>query len=128
MGETDNLGKGVPAWTEPARVRKLLDRAWDAILAAGFERAAAVPYVDWMRQYILHHGKRHPQDMWLLTYLAVDRQVSAKSQKQALSGPVFLYETVLGIEVGQLMPVCGRHGQRVAVVTDGLLHKLSVQR
>ena len=63
MGETKNVGKGVPARTEPAQGKRLLDRAWDALLAAGFEQGAAGRYVGWMRQYVLHHGKRHPQDM-----------------------------------------------------------------
>ena len=63
MADTENSGTGVAAGAGAAQGKKLLDRAWDALLAAGFERAAAVRYVDWMRQFILQHGKRHPQDI-----------------------------------------------------------------
>lgn len=78
-------------------------------------------YLDWAKQYILFHGKRHPQEMGavevekFLTYLAVRRKVSASTQKQALCAVVFLYETVLGLELGQIMPIRGRHGQRIPV-------------
>jgi hypothetical protein len=43
--------------------KKLLDRAWDAMLAEGFAEAVARRYVSWMREYILFHDKRHPQEM-----------------------------------------------------------------
>ena len=43
--------------------KKLLDRAWDALFAAGFGDAAAKSYVGWMRQFILFHGKKHPLEM-----------------------------------------------------------------
>jgi site-specific recombinase XerC len=45
-----------------------------------------------------------------LTYLAVERQVSAKTQKQALCALVFLYQTVLGLKLGRVMSVRGRAG------------------
>ncbi|HET7011835.1 MAG TPA: integron integrase, partial [Anaerolineales bacterium] len=59
-------------------------------------------YVDWIRRYILFHHKRHPSRMGqqeleaFLTYLAVDRDVSASTQNQALSALLFLYREVLG--------------------------------
>jgi integron integrase len=51
-----------------------------------------------------------------LTHLAADREVSANTQRQALSALVMLYETVLGRELGQIMPIRGHHGARVPVV------------
>jgi hypothetical protein len=59
-------------------------------------------YIDWIRRYILFHHKRHPEKMGqaelesFLTYLAVDRDVSASTQNQALSAILFLYREVLG--------------------------------
>lgn len=44
-------------------------------------------YVDWARRFILFHEKRHPRDMGsrgatvFLTHLAVDRNVSASTNK-----------------------------------------------
>ena len=40
-----------------------------------------------------------------LTWLAVERHVSASTQNQALSALLFLYKDVLGIEVGRLAEV-----------------------
>ncbi|MDY6957348.1 MAG: phage integrase N-terminal SAM-like domain-containing protein [Pseudomonadota bacterium] len=62
-------------------------------------------YLDWARRYILFHGKRHPAEMSavevgaFLTYLAIDRQVSASTQNQAKAALLFLYREVLGVEL-----------------------------
>lgn len=42
--------------------RKLLQHAWDALLAEGFVEPVAQRYVCWMRDYVLFHNKRHPQE------------------------------------------------------------------
>jgi integron integrase len=58
-------------------------------------------YVDWIRRYILFHRKRHPNEMGekeiteFLTYLAVEKTVSASTQNQAFSALLFLYQQVL---------------------------------
>jgi len=63
-------------------------------------------YVDWTKRFILFHGKRHPQEMGeaeisqFLTHLAVDRNVAASTQNQALNALVFLYKQVLKKELG----------------------------
>ncbi len=65
-------------------------------------------YLRWIRRYILFHGKRHPREMGepeinaFLTHLAVEGQVSASTQTQALCALLFLYRTVLDREVGEL--------------------------
>jgi len=51
------------ASSSKGRGKKLLDRALDALRNAGFDSANATGYVSWMRQYILFHNKRHPQEM-----------------------------------------------------------------
>jgi site-specific recombinase XerD len=61
-----------------------------------------------IRRYILFHNKRYPKDMGVaeveafLTHLAVEEQVSASTQNQALSALLFLYRIVLNQELGQL--------------------------
>jgi integron integrase len=66
-------------------------------LARSTERA----YVSWIRRYILFHGKQHPASLRepavnkFLTSLAVDRDVAASTQNQALAALLFLYEAVL---------------------------------
>jgi integron integrase len=58
-------------------------------------------YVDWIRRFILFHGKRHPDIMGeeeiaaFLTHLAVQRHVAASTQNQALCALLFLYNQVL---------------------------------
>ena len=62
-------------------------------------------YVQWIKRYILHHGKRHPREMGVaeveayLTHLAVVQNVSASTQNQARSALFFLYQEVLGVEM-----------------------------
>ncbi|MGH8612285.1 MAG: integron integrase [Gammaproteobacteria bacterium] len=62
-------------------------------------------YRDWIKRYILFHGKRHPAAMGkeevegFLTHLAVERKVAASTQNQALSAILFLYKEVLGREL-----------------------------
>ena len=64
-------------------------------------------YVDWIRRFILFHGKRHPSEMGekeiseYLTHLAVKRKVAASTQNQAMNAIVFLYRDVLKKELGE---------------------------
>jgi len=70
-----------------------------------YSRRTEKAYVAWIRRYILFHGKRHPADMGaaeitrFLTSLAVEGQVAASTQNQALSALLFLYREVLQQEV-----------------------------
>ncbi|MCB1850468.1 MAG: integron integrase [Gammaproteobacteria bacterium] len=63
-------------------------------------------YVFWIRRFILYHGKRHPADLGesevssFLSHLAVDRNVAASTQNQALNALVFMYRHVLGRPLG----------------------------
>lgn len=62
-------------------------------------------YLGWERRYVRHCGDRHPRDLGdkevggFLASLAVDRQVSAFTQNQALAALHFLYREVLGIPI-----------------------------
>ena len=64
-------------------------------------------YVHWIGRYIVFHGKKHPSTLGapdmsaFLTWLAVERQVSASTQNQALSAVLLLYKAVLGPETGR---------------------------
>jgi len=83
------------------RKKKLLDRVRDAIRVKHYSIRTEQAYVNWVRRFILFHDKRHPKDMGAdeieeyLTYLAVDRNVAASTQNQALSALLFLYQNVL---------------------------------
>ena len=82
---------------EPPKPR-LLDRVREAIRARHYSRRTEEAYVAWMRRYIFFHGKRHPAEMGapeitrFLTSLAVDGEVAASTQNQALSALSHLLE------------------------------------
>lgn len=75
-------------------------------------------YVDWVRRFILFHGKRHPAEMGasevasFLTHLAVDRGVSPSTQNQAKSALLFLYTLVLDLQLPWLDEVVAAKDQR----------------
>ena len=84
---------------------KLLDQVRDKIRVKHYSIRTETQYVQWIRRFILFHGKRHPKEMGaaeaeaFLTHLAVDGNVSASTQNQALSALLFLYREVLGMEL-----------------------------
>ena len=73
-----------------------------------YARRTVGTYVQWVRRFLRFHGMRHPREMGqaeinaFLTHLAVEQQVSASSQTQALSALLFLYRHVLGVDPGDL--------------------------
>jgi integron integrase len=87
---------------------KLLDRVRTAIRMRGYSLRTEEAYVGWIRRFIFFHGKQHPADIGpqaitpFLAHLAMDRNVAAATQNQALNALVFLYRHVLQIPVGEL--------------------------
>lgn len=85
----------------PPRGKKLLDQMSDILRAQHYSFRTEKSYIEWVRRFILFHNKRHPQEMGspeveaYITHLAVERQVSASTQNQALSAILFLYREVL---------------------------------
>ncbi|MCJ7550789.1 MAG: integron integrase [Anaerolineae bacterium] len=83
------------------RPKELLDQVHDALRLKHYSIHTEEAYVNWIRRYILFHNKRHPLDMGaaeiktFLTHLAVEENVAASTQNQALSALLFLYRMVL---------------------------------
>jgi integron integrase len=83
---------------------KLVDQIRSRLRLKHYSLRTEQAYVQWAKRYIIFHGKRHPREMGkqeievFLTSLAVDRNVSASTQTQALSALLFLYKEVLGID------------------------------
>ena len=86
------------------RPPKLLDQLRDKMRLKHYSVATERQYIHWAKRFIFFHDKRHPKDMGLtevealLTHLAVDGQVSASTQNQALSADVattMIYTQVL---------------------------------
>jgi integron integrase len=85
---------------------KLLDQVREVMRFRHYAIRTEETYIQWIRQFIFFHNKRHPKEMGapeiraFLTHLAVRRQVAASTQNQALNALVFLYKAVLRIEPG----------------------------
>lgn len=81
---------------------RLLDRVRERIRYKHYSLRTEESYVQWIRRFILFHGKRHPSEMGapeveaFLTSLAVEGNVAASTQNQARSALLFLYKEVLG--------------------------------
>jgi integron integrase len=79
-------------------------------------------YHDWCERFIRFHGIRHPKDMAepevnaFLTHLAVERQVAAPTQTQALCALLFLYRVVLARPLDELKIVRAYRPKRLPVV------------
>ena len=107
----------------PSSQPKLLDRLRLALRSRHYSRRTGKTYLMWVRRFIFFHKVRHPAEMAepeinaFLTYLAVEKRVSASTQNQALSALLFLYRHVLGREAGELGEVIrARKPKRLPVV------------
>jgi integrase-like protein len=75
---------------------KLLDKVRDVIRRKHYSFRIEQTCVDWIRRFILFHGKRHPIEMAeaelteFLAFLARDENIAASTQNQALSALLFL--------------------------------------
>ena len=102
---------------------KLVDRVRQAIRLKNYSYSTEKAYVYWVKRFILFHNKRHPKAMGcpeietFLSYLAVERNVSASTQNQALSALLFLYRDVLGIELNSpIVSVRAKRPKRLPTV------------
>ena len=90
---------------------KILDQLRNKIRRKNYSIRTEKAYVDWNKRFILFHNKKHPREMGaheveqFLTHLAVNMNVSASTQNQALSAILFLYKEVLEIELEWLQNV-----------------------
>ena len=71
--------------------KKLLNQVRDAIRLKHYSIRTEQAYVNWIKRYIYFHNVRHPAEMSapevqaFLTHLAVEENVAASTQNQALS-------------------------------------------
>jgi integron integrase len=106
-----------------SKPKKLLDQVGEIIRRKHYSPKTEQAYLNWIKQYILFHDKKHPQDMAatevkvFLTHLAVERKVAASTQNQALSAILFLYREVLGKPIATGFQYIGaKRPKRLAVV------------
>ena len=102
---------------------KLLDQVRDTARTLHYSIRTEEAYGAWVRKFILFHDKRHPAEMGevevgaFLTHLAVDRDVAASTQNQALAALLFLYREVLKLPLDWIDDVVrARRPARLPVV------------
>ena len=95
----------LPPTVSAAAAPKLLDQVRARLRVKHYSLRTEGAYLGWIRRFILFHNKRHPSEMGkleveaFLSALAVDGQVAASTQNQALAACLFLYREVLGIDL-----------------------------
>ena len=111
------------AGPEGVRAPRLLDQLVTRLRLRHYSKRTEQAYVGWIKRYIIFHDKRHPREMGkaeveaFLSALAVQRNVSASTQQQALAAILFLYREVLGTELPWLNDVVrAKRPQRLPTV------------
>ncbi len=106
-----------------ARRLSLLAQVRGALRVRHYSRRTEKAYVGWIKRFVRFCGMRHPRELGpsdvtrFVSYLAVERRVSAVTQNQALSALIFLYRDVLSMPVGWLGAlVRAKSSQRLPVV------------
>ena len=106
-----------------AKPPKLLEQLRAKVRTLHYSMLTEDVYADWARRFIVFHDKRHPKGMGaseveaFLTYLALERKVSASTQNQAKAALLFLYKQVLGIDLPWLAEiVTAKASRRLPVV------------
>jgi integron integrase len=116
-GQVAELGRNYPG--KP----RLLDRMRSEMRKRNFSPRTEKTYLGWVRRYIRYHRFQHPRVLGeadvsrFLSWLAVERKVSATTQNQALCALLYLYRDVLRIDLPWLRDVTrARVPRRLPVV------------
>lgn len=111
----------------------LLDVVRQSIRTKHYSIRTEQVYLGWIKRFVRFHGMRHPRDMGageveqFLSHLAVQRDVSASTQNQALSAILYLYKEVMGIDLPWMGEVTRAKKQRklpVVLTRDEVSHLL----
>lgn len=102
---------------------RLLEQVRELIRIRHYSIRTEQAYLQWIRRYIIFHGRRHPSELGapeltaFLSDLAVRGNVAASTQNQALNAILFLYRDVLKITLPWLEHVQrAKRSQRLPVV------------
>jgi site-specific recombinase XerD len=105
-----------------ARPPGLIQRYREELQARHYARRTVKTYEQWLRRFLRFHQLRHPREMGsaevnaFLTHLAVEGQVSAFTQNQALAALLFLYRVLLERDLDLEGVVRARKPRRLPVV------------
>ena len=85
----------------PAKRFRFLEQVRRAARAQRYTERTIGAYVHWIRQFVIHFGRRHPRELGaehvreFLSYLAVERRLAPSTRNQALAALKFLYVVIL---------------------------------
>jgi len=86
-----------------------LDQTRDVLRVKQLALNTEKTYLGWLRQFQAYLGSKKPQSLNFedmrryLSHLAVERNVAAATQNQALNAILFMYRHVLGIDTGEMI-------------------------
>ncbi len=87
---------------------KLLDQVRNSLITKHYSIRTEEAYLYWIKNFIIFHHKKHPRELnefhisEYLTFLAVQKKVSASTQNQAMSAILYLYREVLALQLPDL--------------------------
>jgi len=99
-GALSRVGSG-----QGVKAPRLMDQVRARIRVKHYSLKTEAAYCGWIRRFILANDKRHPREMGgaeveaFLSRLAVEGDVAASTQNQALAALLFLYREVLGLDL-----------------------------
>jgi len=107
------------------KIQEVVDKVRDRIRIKHYSYATEKAYVGWVKRYIGWHHARLAEGSALsgaheveafLTWLALQRKVSASTQNIAFNALLFLYRDVLGQGLGDIDAVRAKRSTRLPVV------------
>jgi integron integrase len=112
--------------------KKLLDQYRQTLRNRHYSLRTESTYISWVRQYIKYHNPdlgrgrvaRHPREMGVpeinefISFIVSHKNISASTQNQAISAILFLYRSVLNIQLDEaaLIPIRPTRPKRVPTV------------
>jgi integron integrase len=85
---------------------KLLEQVKTHMRSLHYSKRTEESYINWIKRFIIYNNKVHPDNLGkdeirkFLNHLAVERNVSASTQNQALQGILFLYKEIIHKNLG----------------------------
>ncbi len=104
------------------KATRLMDQVHETLRYHHYAFRTEQSYVSWILRFIRFNDKQHPKDMGkdeierFLSHLALNRDVAASTQNQALNAIIFLYEEVLHKPINGISPVRTKKNKNVPTV------------
>ncbi len=112
-----------PRFSHKNKEPKLMEKYKRAMRSRHYSPRTEKAYSSWVVRFLRFHNFKHPEMMseseinQYLSYLAVETNIGASTQNQALSALLFLYRHVIGREIGELEGLIrARKSQRIPIV------------